>query len=247
MSAVLKLKPNSFFEDIPENQWATIYQQACVQSVVMAGRAADESPVFFRPNDIHHANEPFTGEMKGFFRATFKNDLPIETTFSFVLGDVKYLFRGLLQKKDHRIGVLKLITGFYQIQRRALKRLKIPEDYYAVVRITHVKGKLVRAYGKLMDISPQGMGFLVPKNDQKIQVGDSILITLNLNRRPPELLEMRVLHFRRAKAKDGTLPDSSKAFFFGGLFLPEHSIAIAKKMNALVMDLYKDIFGKLTS
>jgi hypothetical protein len=242
MTVAMRLKENSIFEVIPESELLVLFSQVYGNSISLIGRCGDGAVVVFRPKGPTESFELFNGS----YRSNSTTKGPIEATFSFVLHDSKFLFKASLNRNLGRKGQLRLLTTIYRIQRRAVKRLNIPNDYYAVVRLSHQNHRLIRVFGKLSDISPRGIGVLLPKNDNKIQLGDQFKAVLTISQRPPENVELRLIHLRPALKHDETTGEKVENIFFGAVFLPENSMSIFKRMNAVVTDIYRDVFGTLT-
>ncbi len=242
MSAALNLKSNNIFEAVPEGEMEALYSDIYQNASVLVGRCEDGSVIVFRPG-VKIAS--FI-RINGSYRSSSKAKDPIEATFSFVLNETKYLFKAALHKKGRRQGELNLLTMMFRIQRRSVKRLKVPSDYYAVVRLSHQNSRLIRSFGKLMDISPRGLGIILPNPETKVKVGDLLRVVLTISQRPPETIELRVVHLRAPNKMEDNSNEKGDGQFFGAVCLPENSITVFKRMNAIVMDVYRDIFGSLT-
>lgn len=242
MSAAPHLRQPNIFEPVEESELQALYARIYTESPLMVGRSTDGTIITFKPmvgsTDYLIIN--------GAYRSVPVHWQSVNVTFSFTLNESKFLFKAVFRRKDHRQGVLNLLTTLYRIQRRSVKRLKIPTDYYAVVRLSYQNSRMIRSFGKLMDISPRGVGIFLPKDEQGIKVGDHLRLVLTISQRPPENIEIRVIHTHPHVRVDEKAGEKSEGIFLGAICLPEHSLKVFKRMNAIVMDIYRDLFGAVS-
>jgi hypothetical protein len=241
MSAAEKLRTSDIFEVVPENEIKEVYEQIAARSLAMVGRCSDGAILVFKVTERCENYSCF----RGMYRTNSSNRSELEGTFSFTLNDNKYLFRATLNAQDHRHGELNLNTMLYRIQRRSVKRLKIPDEYYAVVKLTHHNVRMLRIFGKLKDISPRGLGIVLPKEAIKLKVDDVVKVVLTISQRPPETIDLKVVHSRELDKQDEKNREFDEGVFFGAKVLPENSIGAFKRMNAIVNDIYRDLFGSI--
>lgn len=241
MAAAPNIKVNTIFEEIPDHEVPGIFSQIYKRSISMVGRCENGVGLVFHPKG---PQDNFL-LIEGVYRSLPSIITETTASFSFVLNDNKYLFKARLVPKNSREGGLLLLTSLFRIQRRSVKRLKIPIDFYAILRLTHINSRMVKNFAKLADISPKGLGLLIPSETSKIKVGDCINVVLSLRQRPPEHIELKVIH-RQVVAKESQASlSASETVFLGCLFIPEKSPLVARKMNNIVMDIYRDLFGSL--
>jgi hypothetical protein len=159
-------------------------------------------------------------------------------TFSFVCFGRKYLFNATCILKGRNNASVSPTTELFFLQRRSTERLIIPDDYYAVLKISHVNSKIVRTFLKINDISIGGCGALLRSIEPNVNAGDVIKGAMHFSSRPPLDVEGQIRHKR--VLEEGPL----KLQQLGVLFLPTESAIIAKKMKVIVMDIYRDLFSE---
>lgn len=239
MKKVPTFKSQQIFEEVPDQEVERLNKEIHEQSVAIFGRSRDDAGFIFRP----HGRPRGFVVIGGGFRVLPKESNDSEGTFSFDLDENKYLFRAKLVKNSEQQGELHRLTPIYKMQRRAMYRLSIPSDFYAVVRITHINAKKVGAFAKLSDISGNGMGLWYSDEAGKIEVGDSLNVVLNIRQRPAENLELKVTHCRSVSGGLLLGPDQPANIILGTRFATENSLDVLKKMNHIVMEIYRDLFG----
>jgi hypothetical protein len=240
MGAVLNLKDNSIFQEIPAGEVEEVYGQIQLRELHIRGVSEDGNQLDFFPDS--NQNGYFT--LQGSFRSEKKIHSETEFTCHFILEDNKYLFKVIFEKHGVDTGVLHLQTNIYKLKRRLVKRLLVPVDYYALIRLTHVNRKMIRTFGKLANVSPGGMGIILPSDELQIKVGDFLKVVINIKLRPTESVELKVVHKRVHKRvqADGSVIEEVA---LGALFYPEDEEATKKATNEIVMGIYRDIFGSL--
>jgi hypothetical protein len=175
------------------------------------------------------------------FSCEYKSNKPVEAneivTFSFVCFGKKYLFNATCFFKG-KIANITPTTELFFLQRRNTERLIIPDNYYAVLKITHINSRIVRTYVKITNISIGGCGISLKSDEPKIATGDVIKGLLHFSSRPPLDIEGQIRHIRIVD--DGI----TKIQNLGILFLPTGSVALTKKLKIIVMDIYRDLFSE---
>lgn len=239
MSAARSTHLNTVFEVLPAEEYGAFSDYFYKPGLTLVGKAQNGAAIVFKTEGRNGK----TSNVVGQFRTTSLEKDGLIATFSFTWSDNKYLFQAQLNQWSARQGELILVTDVYRIQRRSVKRLKVPNDYYAVVKFSQHNGRIIRVFGKLANISAQGLGILLPNENFPLKPGDSVRLVLTMSQRPPETIDMQVKHAKWVNIVGATPEESMTGYLVGGLFLPEHSVPSYKRMNAIVNDIVRDLFG----
>jgi hypothetical protein len=228
---------SKLFDEISTDEAQQIWSKIILKSVLLIGKTVENSLIVVKPIVGFFEHGKLAGNCRG-SKKSIDNTIAV---FSAVVGDNKYMFKARLKMLEPRKIKIELSSLIYSIQRRADPRIKIPKDYFAIIKITHINNRLIREIGKLVDISSKGIAGLIPSNprDLKIESNDIIKGVVTVRHRPPEPIEVRVIHRRNADAEpsQGLIGGA----VFGGVFLPENS-RTHKRMSSIVMDIYRDVF-----
>ncbi|MEY4616957.1 MAG: hypothetical protein RJB66_1917 [Pseudomonadota bacterium] len=239
MKRVPGLNNHQVFEEVPDQEVHLLSQKIHSQSVPIFGRSANDSGFVFHPRGAAKGFVVFSGG----FRLLPKESPDAEGTFCFDFENKKYLFKAKLIKKSENQGELNLLTPLYRLQRRAAYRLPIPSDFYAVVRLTHVNSQKAGVFAKMADISERGLGLVVQANGLPINVGDRLNVVLNIRQRPPESLELMVAHCQTVEGSGGFGSAKHNQIMLGTHFNLESSQDTLKRVNHILMEIYRDLFG----
>ncbi len=230
--AAPKIRRDEIFQALSNTEIDSALEYAVANSVSMVGKCDDESMVMVKPKQEGSS----LTEIFGLLKSSSRVKSPQQAIFSFVVGENKYLFKGtftIIHGKTVSIGP---ISRFYCIQRRSNERLKIPEDYYAVFKFTHLNARPFRSFGKMKNVSAGGVAVIFRNHEPQIFSGDVIRGVLTLSCRPPEDVEIKVKHIETDR--DGDVPLQ----IFGGAFMPEGSHLLIRRMTSVITDIYRDIF-----
>lgn len=232
---ILKIRNEDIFQSLSNTEIESALQFAITNSLTLVGKLDDDTVVIVKPQQEGSSYS----EVYGFLKSSSRIKHPQEAVFSFVINESKYLFKGtfkILHGKSISIGPL---SRFYCIQRRNNERLKIPDDYYALFKFTHINSRPLRSFGKVKNISVGGIAVCIRSEEPKINGDETIRGVLNLSCRPPEDIEIKLKHV--IQDQEGDL----KLQIFGGSFLPENSALLVRRMTSVITDIYRDIFKKL--
>lgn len=238
MSNVFKLKKNRIFDEVPEKEVSSLLLEAKALGIPLFGRTEDGTLIEFQIQSIKGILFLLGGTFSS--EKNQKNDAAV--TFSFVLENNKYLFKAIMEFKNKKMANVYFQTGLYSFQRRIGKRVAVPPDFFSIVRLTQVNNKVMRNFGKIIDVSPGGIGLWFPSDRLKLKDGDTINIVLNIRGRPPEEFQMRVVHKHVLAVNKAN--DASSEIKIGADFASIQKESLHKK-NSLVMDIYRDIFSSL--
>lgn len=153
-----------------------------------------------------------------------------KVTFSFLDGSDKYLFQSEVEVKEGAL-LVKKVSDFFRLQRRSDYRLRLPEDYQAVIEFVGVNGVRPKTRFRIDDVSANGAGAFVNEDDKVIVRGLRFNAILRFPRRPPLEVEGEVRH--REKNRVGLCFDR---------MTPETD----KRLRAVVMELYRELFSQLS-
>ncbi len=174
------------------------------------------------------------------FNCTCKTNKPVESnhkaTFSFVTEGNKFLFSAECIFYDNEKVIIKPTTQIYTLQRRNFERIYLPEDYYAVIKISYHNMKLTRFFAKMANISAGGCSLIYRSETPSFKSKDIIKGSMHFNSRPPIDFEGEVRYRKVLKDNEQLIQN------FGILFLPSNSLTVAKKMKVIIMDIYRDLF-----
>lgn len=188
--------------------------------------------------------KPLAGKNKSFkqIECTYKSNRPVEgslnTTFSFVANTNKFLFSAICHIQSNDRLIFEPSTEIFMLHRRNSERLYLPEEYYALVKISYFNNKLVRLFAKINNISIGGCSLHYRSENPIFAPKDIIKGSLHFSSRPPIDFEGEIRH--RKIITDNNIPIQS----FGILFLPSDSLAVAKRMRVVLMDIYRDLFSE---
>lgn len=250
MSAAQELKISTLFEEVPDQLVESIVNDIRSQQVELFASTSEGVLVRFKANDQRSGYLT----MEGTYRCHEPLPSRSEMTFSFVHNDNKYLFKGLLFAYEERQAQVHFLTTIYRLQRRASRRIRVPLDFYGVIRVTHLNTAMVRTVGKLFDVSPGGMGIMLPADALDVAVGDLMKVVINVRQRPTENIELKVVRKHFLTENNFSLhsvgPWNPKArepekgeIILGTVYYPEDSPQAKHQMNSIVLDIYRYIFG----
>jgi c-di-GMP-binding flagellar brake protein YcgR len=223
------------FQPLPNSESQKVIQTLLSGKVSIVGRT---------DNGILILAKSFKGQLTDFkqFDCEFKSnkELPASelVTFSFVSFGKKFLFKANCHVKTQNTIKIFPVTELFFLQRRNADRLIIPENYYAVFKMTHINGKPSKTFLKITNISIGGCGLLLRSEEPNINPSDVIKGAIHFSSRPPLDIEAQIRHKRIIE--EGSL----KLQQLGVLFLPADSVTISKKMKIIVMDIYRDLFSE---
>ncbi len=232
---IMKIRNEDIFQSLSNTEIESALHFAISNSISFVGKLDDDTVVVVKPQQ---EGSSFT-EVYGFLKSSSRIKHPQNAVFSFVANETKYLFKGtfkILHGKSISIGP---VSRFYCIQRRSNERLKIPDDYYALFKFTHINTRPFRSFGKVKNISAGGIAICFRSDDPKFNGDETIRGVLTLSCRPPEDIEIKLKHV--IQDKEGDL----KLQIIGGSFLPENSALLVRRMTSVITDIYRDIFKKL--
>jgi hypothetical protein len=233
--AAEKIRNDEIFQPLTETEVKAALEFAISNAVSIVGKCDDGTVIVVKPRS--EGSSPTL--LSGLLKSSSRIHSPQEAIFSFVVNETKFLFKSVFNVLHGKTVTIGPLNTFYFIQRRNNERLKIPTDYYAVFKFTHLNGRPLRSFGKLKDISIGGAAIIFRNAEPKINAGDSVRGVLTLSCRPPEDLELKIKHVR--SEKDGETPLQ----IFGATFLPEESNNLKRRMNSVITDIYRDIFKNL--
>lgn len=223
------------FQPLSNNDTQKVIQTLLSGKVSLIGRT---------DNEILILAKSIKGQFTDFkqFECEFKSNKELTAnelvTFSFVGFGKKFLFKAnCLIKTQNTIKVLP-VTELFFLQRRNADRLIIPENYYAVFKMTHINGRPNKTFLKITNISIGGCGLLLRSEEPSIIPSDVIKGVIHFSSRPPFDIEAQVRHKRIIEEGNLNLQQ------LGVLFLPADSTTISKKMKIIVMDIYRDLFSE---
>lgn len=232
MTAAPKVRAGDIFEALSESEIETILREAFAKSISIIGKCDDESVVIVKAK----GEQSSAKQIYALLKSTSRIQVPQKAVFSFVLGEIKYLFKAEFDIVQGKTVLITPTSEFYYIQRRDNERLNIPEDYYAVFKFTSLNNRPFRAFGKIKNISAGGLAVAYRNTEPKLQDNDSIKGILNLSCRPPEDVEIRIKHVRPHKDGEVALQ------VFGAAFFPENGSHVKRRMTSVITDIYRDIF-----
>lgn len=233
--AAPKTRTDDIFQTLSNTEIDAALEFAITNGVTLIGKCDDESFVVVKPKpEGSNLREIF-----GLLKSSGRVKSPQEAIFSFVVGESKYLFKGVFSILHGKTVSVAPLSRFYCIQRRSNERLKIPEDYYALFKFTHINGRPFRSFGKIKNVSAGGVAVIFRNHEPQIFHGNTIRGVLTLNCRPPEDVELKIKHV--ATDTDG----ETKLQIFGGAYLPEGSPLLVRRMNSVITDIYRDIFKSM--
>ena len=233
MTAVPKYRNESIFQVLTKIETvATLKEIIKDEQISFVGQCDDSSMVILRPL-------PGSGVQKlmGEVRFITKIHFPQTAIFSFTFKDNKYFFKATLESQSGNIIEILPSSYFYMIQRRENTRMRIPPEFYAMFKFTHLDGRPIKAFGKIANISAGGVGLELRGEDYQIQVGQTIKGVMTLSRRPPEDIEIKVCHISVGDDDEGRTIQR-----FGGQFLPVNSPLHLRKMKSILGELQREIF-----
>jgi hypothetical protein len=221
------------FQIVPNSESQKIIQTLLKGKISFVGRTESNTLILAKSTKIKHP------DFKK-FECQFKSNKELQAnevvTFSFVCFGKKYLFKATCLTKENKITIVSPTTELFYLQRRSSERLIIPDNYYAVFKITHINNRIVRLFLKINNISVGGCGLLLRSEEPNLVIGDLIKGTMYYNSRPPFDLEGQIQHKRIIEE------ENLKLQHLGIMFIPTDSLTILKKMKVIVMDIYRDLF-----
>lgn len=241
MSAALTLKTNRIFNEVPDAEVNSIFQRVIGEAVSLVGRSDSGSYVDFRLSGRIARDGSFVGQ----YHTDKKLTLEAEITFSFCINDNKYLFKAILEKRGLLQGILHPQTKLFCLQRRAEKRLKVPGELFSVVRISQINKVMVRGFGRIIDISPNGLGICLPSDKLKLDIKDRIKVVLNVRSGPSEMIELAVANKRIRRRPSKGITGPLQEMVLGTMFIKGPSRRRGGVNYTLLMDLYRQVFESL--
>jgi hypothetical protein len=170
-------------------------------------------------------------------KASDWSQLTGEFTFNLIFNNNKYFLKANVKpvNKEERSVQLILATEIHRVHRRAQERLIIPDEFYAVLKILNINGKLDKSFARILNLSSSGNSIEV-KGELALNAKDKIMGELSVPSKPPIEVECEVVHRQESTDKDG-----KKILVFGikYSFKKDHQEEV---MKTLVNDLYRDIF-----
>jgi hypothetical protein len=229
------IRSDDMFQPLTAEEIDLAVRSAIAHSISLMGKSDDGVTIIVKARST---NSDYTA-IGGLLKTSSRIANPQQAVFSFVVGENKYLFKAIFKLEPGKKVNLTLVSTFYCIQRRANERLRIPHEYYALFKFTHINGRPFRSFGKIKNISAGGAAVVFRNTNPKIVHGDTIRGVLTLSCRPPEDIELKIKHV--VDEKEGEI----NVQIFGGAFAPEGSSLMIRRMTSVIADIYRDIFKSL--
>lgn len=162
------------------------------------------------------------------------SELNGEFILQMTLADEKYLCTAPFETRGTRI-YIKTGVDLFHLQRRDDFRLKIPSSYPAYFNLSAVNQKSIQTKLKIIDLSGGGCKVLIQSKAPHFIVNDTVFGQVELPDRPPIVVQGQVKH------ETDDVHAQVAGIQFIGLSLP-----VRNRLAALVMDLYRQLFSRLT-
>lgn len=174
-----------------------------------------------------------------FLFATDHRDIVSQNvTFTFLSAGEKYIFKAFIDvKRDGQILVFPK-SEFFRIQRRSDFRMRLPDSYHSILKLTFVNNLKVKLFSKVNDISAGGVGLTFRSAEPSFNKGDVIKGELHFSRRPILDIVGTVKHIRNSK-------DGSQPLQILGLQFEEGNKDLEKKIRAVSMEIYRELFSSI--
>lgn len=161
---------------------------------------------------------------------------PGELILQITLGAEKYLCSTPYILRGKRI-YLNTNTEVFHLQRREDFRLRLPVSYKATFELRTVNQKPRRARLQIIDISGGGCKVLVTPTPPAFNISDQVSGEIHLPDRPTISISGQIRH------EDDDQHAKSQVV---GIQFTNMPLPVRNRLAALVMDLYRQLFSRLT-
>lgn len=209
---------------------------AVTNRIEMSGVTETQKAIVVHPSPEGASQSSIQGDLEGSFP---NSDASTSVLMSFVIEEKKYLFKAEMIKHEGQQVVLNIKSKIYSLQRRKSERMRVPERYFTLAKLTHVNGQPITGFAVLYDASANGLSILTKSGFNNFKNGDWVRMTLSIKKREPQHIDFVVKHTKPVPKGDYV------GQIVGGVLHPDGGVELQRLMNAIFLDLCREFMADL--